>query len=158
MAVVISYDPWNDYIQVYSDKGRDAFRRSEISVFRDQSQAKNFLPMRLRLPYGKWSLQDGYEVLFNRDYCPIWQRSASGEVTRIDPETDVPFEDEEFYFGDGSTPWNSKSGSRDKCLHVLMQWGIEDERSMLLELLDTAIADGSLGSLKLKKRSKPFYA
>jgi hypothetical protein len=28
------------------------------------------------LPYGLWIDRDGREILFNRRYCPIWQRSG----------------------------------------------------------------------------------
>ena len=44
----------------------------------------DFVPSRLWLPYGYWTLQDGSEVLFARDYLPIW-RIARGIVERVDP-------------------------------------------------------------------------
>jgi hypothetical protein len=30
--------------------------------------------LRYRLPYGMWTTEDGEEVIFNRDYRPIWSR------------------------------------------------------------------------------------
>lgn len=44
----------------------------------------DFLPARLWLPYGVWTLEDGSEVVFARDYLPLWRISAEG-VERLDP-------------------------------------------------------------------------
>lgn len=43
-----------------------------------------FLPARLWLPYGVWTLQDDSEVVFARDYLALWRISADG-VERVDP-------------------------------------------------------------------------
>ncbi len=44
----------------------------------------DFVPSRLWLPYGFWTLRDGSEVIFARDYLPMW-RIADGDVERLDP-------------------------------------------------------------------------
>jgi hypothetical protein len=44
----------------------------------------DFVPTRLWLPYGHWTLRDGSEVIFSRDYLPLW-RIAEGTVDRVDP-------------------------------------------------------------------------
>lgn len=44
----------------------------------------DFVPSRLWLPYGYWTLTDGSEVVFARDYLPMW-RVADGLVERLDP-------------------------------------------------------------------------
>lgn len=44
----------------------------------------DFVPSRLWLPYGYWTLADGSEVVFARDYLPMW-RVADGLVERLDP-------------------------------------------------------------------------
>ena len=44
----------------------------------------DFLPARLWLPYGVWTLNGGSEVVFARDYHPLWHISAEG-VERLDP-------------------------------------------------------------------------
>ncbi len=44
----------------------------------------DFLPARLWLPYGVWTVQDGSEILFSRDYLPLW-RLVSGRVERLPP-------------------------------------------------------------------------
>lgn len=44
----------------------------------------DFVPARLWLPYGYWTLRDGSEVIFARDYLPIW-RNSGGAIERTDP-------------------------------------------------------------------------
>ncbi len=44
----------------------------------------DFVPARLWLPYGFWTLGDGSEVIFSRDYLPMW-RIAGDAVERLDP-------------------------------------------------------------------------
>jgi len=45
---------------------------------------EDFVPARLWLPYGNWTLSDGSEVIFARDYLPMW-RIAGESVERLDP-------------------------------------------------------------------------
>lgn len=45
---------------------------------------EDFLPARLWLPYGFWTLRDGSKVTFSRDYFPMW-RVSGGCVERLDP-------------------------------------------------------------------------
>ncbi|MBF0633010.1 MAG: hypothetical protein HQL89_18780 [Magnetococcales bacterium] len=47
----------------------------------------DFIPLRLWLPYGWWTLMDGSEVLFSRDYKPLWKFDPNGGVERINPST-----------------------------------------------------------------------
>jgi hypothetical protein len=44
----------------------------------------------MTLPYGVWFLTDGAEVMFSREYCPLWKRHPSGEVKRMGYER-VPY-------------------------------------------------------------------
>jgi hypothetical protein len=44
----------------------------------------DFVPARLWLPYGYWTLADDSEVIFARDYLPMW-RVAGESVERLDP-------------------------------------------------------------------------
>jgi hypothetical protein len=44
----------------------------------------DFVPARFWLPYGHWTLCDSSEVIFARDYLPMW-RIAEGKVERLDP-------------------------------------------------------------------------
>ena len=41
------------------------------------------------LPYGRWTLADGREVLFNAFHEPIWQRRLGSDATPADPHERV---------------------------------------------------------------------
>ncbi len=57
----------------------------------------DFVPSRLWLPYGYWTLRDGSEVIFARDYLPMW-RIAQGTVERLDPWLWIKGISGEFHF------------------------------------------------------------
>ena len=72
-------------------------------------------------PYGIWTTEDGREVLFNRDYQPIWQR-RSGEP----PE---PADRKEWVKGILSQRWFYKDGTPESQKHargaaILAEWGV----------------------------------
>lgn len=81
------------------------------------------LTMRDRLPYGKWTCEDGREVLFNRRYKPIWQRRPGEEATTADPAERVKFVQEEWFYRDTSAPWRNKR-TKAECEAVLAAWGV----------------------------------
>jgi hypothetical protein len=55
------------------------------------------------LPYGQWSLRDGTEVLFSRQYEPLWKRNGDC-ITRADPMEWVGgIERQEWFYKDGAT-------------------------------------------------------
>ena len=91
-------------VRYYGHNGIVCCVRHEVSVCRDQSQARFFRPMRLYLPYGRWRCDNGTEVLFNRDYRPLWQKSASGTITVADPDEWITFSRQEWFFGDTNSP------------------------------------------------------
>ncbi|PMD86649.1 hypothetical protein BWI97_26210 [Siphonobacter sp. BAB-5405] len=72
LALVIEHYGYDDLVRCYCDSGNLVLSRSELVVVRNQAEAQQFWPMRLYIPYGKWSCEDGSEVLFNRDYQPLW--------------------------------------------------------------------------------------
>jgi hypothetical protein len=72
-------------------------------------------------PYGIWTCADGRQVLFNRRYRPIWQRTPDGKVSRADPGEWVPWKAQEWLYDDGTLP---KERER-RCLAMLKQWRIE---------------------------------
>lgn len=57
---------------------------------------------RTTLPYGLWVCADGREVLFNRDYAPLWQR-VGGVVLVADPEEWVSWRSQVWFYDDGQT-------------------------------------------------------
>lgn len=50
-----------------------------------RTPVEDFVPLRLWLPYGWWVLEDGSEVLFSRDYMPLWKIGRDGSVERMPP-------------------------------------------------------------------------
>jgi len=79
--------------------------------------------LRSRLPYGKWTLADSSEVLFNRYYHPIWRRTPDGVVTPIYQFEWIPWKRQDHFYDDSNLPWcNSKS--RQCCETVLKKWGV----------------------------------
>lgn len=49
----------------------------------------DFVPSRLWLPYGYWTVGDGAIITFSRDYMPLW-RTMEGVSTRLDPWERIP--------------------------------------------------------------------
>ncbi|TGP24472.1 MULTISPECIES: hypothetical protein [unclassified Mesorhizobium] len=66
-----------------------------------------FLPMRLYLPYGYWTEQDGAEVFFSRDYKPMWRIRTDGDVERLEPWLWIKVHGETHLWEDVRTPWHS---------------------------------------------------
>lgn len=58
--------------------------RADFEVVTPRTPLADFVPSRLWLPYGYWTLRDGSEVIFARDYFPMW-RVVQGAVERVDP-------------------------------------------------------------------------
>jgi hypothetical protein len=58
--------------------------RGDFEVATPRSPLPDFVPARLWLPYGFWRLEDGSEVLYARDYLPLW-RIQDGVVERVEP-------------------------------------------------------------------------
>ena len=124
-AVVIEHDPRTDTVRHFSDSGPGLTARHEVSICRDQAKTKR-KPMRLYLPYGKWSCADGSEVLFNRDYKPMWVKSKVGVVTGIESNTWIKFEKQIYYYEEHNPPWNDKK-TFTVCTAVLKEWGVSDQ-------------------------------
>ncbi|WP_266064178.1 hypothetical protein [Brucella intermedia] len=58
--------------------------RADFEVATPQAALSDFVPSRLWLPYGVWKLKDGSEVIFSRDYFPMWGISEN-RVERLAP-------------------------------------------------------------------------
>lgn len=121
LARVIEPPHWDDpssIVIIMTDAGTSTFCRDELSVCRDQTQP--FVPMRHRLPYGRWTCDDGREVLFNRDYKPIWSRKPGQEAEPGDPDEWVKFNRQEWFYKDHNPPWASRA-SLDRCERILAE-------------------------------------
>jgi hypothetical protein len=78
--------------------------------------------LHVHLPYGKWTCGDGREVLFNRFYEPMWERSPGQAAKRANPSERVPFVEQIWFFKDGNPPWRKKE-TLAACLAVLRDFG-----------------------------------
>jgi hypothetical protein len=123
-AVVINEDISNDTVNFYSDSGPGVCVRNEVKVYREQPITAP-QPMRLALPYGKWICKDGSEVLFNRDYKPIWAKLLTGEVISIEPNTWIDSKEQTWFFKDSNPPWTDNK-TLARCKGALEEWGVAD--------------------------------
>jgi hypothetical protein len=147
LAIAVSQS--GESVMTYTHWGTLSCLRSEISVCRDQTQAALFRPMRIVMPYGKWTCADGMEVLFNRDYRPIWKKHPNGMVVTADPDEWVRFAKQEYFFGDHNTPDEDHVSYRI-CLQQLRDWGVQHGVPVMLDLFRQTIAEGDLTPLKRK--------
>lgn len=150
LGLVFHHDKRTDTVEGYTDAGHFLYGRHEVSVMRQQPTLTDFKPMRLFLPYGKWSCVDGSEVLFNRDYSPIWERSVTGKISPISPDTYIQYINTVHYFDSGSAPYYGNQRSLETCMGVLEDWGVSGKYPKVLDLLQAALEAGDLGLLSPK--------
>ena len=83
------------------------------------------------LPYGIYILADGSEVLFNRDYCPLWQRpSTRSSPEEADHGAVIPYVERRWFFK-GAFPGSTLDHKlRRECeraaLVILDGWGVKE--------------------------------
>lgn len=81
--------------------------------------------IRSTYPYGKWTMEDGTQVLFNRRYQPIWKKQPDGTVIEADKDWEVPeIAIKEYYYDDSCPPDGDYSlaktrKTRERCKKVL---------------------------------------
>jgi hypothetical protein len=95
---------------------------------------------RWRIPYGLWTCEGGREIIFNRDYKPIWERKG-GKVKPGNPKEWVKFIDQRWFHSDGP---NKPSPSVLKLAEkVLADFNAgKDVRHYLDNLDDVPVAQG----------------
>jgi hypothetical protein len=151
LAIAVSQS--DDSVTCYTHWGTLRCMRWEISICRDQTPATSFKPMRIVMPYGKWTCADGTEVLFNRDYRPIWKKHPNGKVVVAAPDEWVKFAKQEFLFGDHNAPDEDRDSYRI-CTNQLRDWGVQNNVPVMLDLFRQAVAEGDLSRLeRLDRRS-----
>lgn len=151
--VVFNHDTRSSIVVGYSDAGTFEAGRHEVSVLRSQPNISKYKPLRLYLPYGKCTLDDGTEILFNRDYCPLWSRSLSEtqeevEINEVDLTSDINFSGAEHFFFDRDAPY-TKNGqsSLKKCLGILNDWGVADKHHKIFDHFQEAVHGGRIGDI-----------
>ena len=83
---------------------------------------------RKHLPYGLWTCADGREVLFNREYQPIYQRK-NGVLSPADPNEWVDYTSQRFFYSDRKARF---SKTREKIENLLEDFrqGLEISHEM----------------------------
>ncbi len=106
--------------------------RADFEVITPRVAPPDFVPSRLWLPYGYWTLEDGSIVLFSRDYKPLWQKSA-GRTVRMDPWTWVSGIVSHSYFHSpkvGEMSWD-KDPARGRAIRYLVENRLFDPPKLL---------------------------
>lgn len=148
LVVVFNHDTRSNIIVGYSDAGTFEAGRHEVSVSRSQPDLSKYRPLRLYLPYGVGILDDGTEVLFNRDYSPLWARSLSGLVQEVDPASDLVFTTTKHFYFDRDAPYTKNgSANRQKCLDILSEWGVNKEHHKIFDRFKEAAKSGRVGDI-----------
>ncbi len=120
-------------------------------VFPLVDQSIDFIPLRLFMPYGKYICLDGSEVLYNRDYRPLWKKDPDGTVTRVASDLFIEHDKSEGFFGGENLPaWGDADTIRRVGMPILKAWGVENKRPQILDLLPGAIESGSVDILRQK--------
>jgi len=150
VGIVFSHDTSKEIVTGYSEAGHFLVGSHEVTIMKKQPPLRGFRPMRLYLPYCKWTCADGREVLFNRDYNPIWQRSADGVVSPIQPDTHINYNKSEHYYNDRTTPYGGDDNTLKKCRAVLEEWNVVHQFPVLFDRLPDAIERGDARLLSPK--------
>jgi hypothetical protein len=155
LVVVLHHDTRSKVVHGYNDGGNFWAGRHEVTLLKEQPQLSQFKPQRLLLPYGKWICVDGTEVLYNRDYAPIWQKSPKGNVTKIDADTWVEHIDHsKHYYDDRTAPYYGNKQTFELCLRVLDEWGVKDKLPQVFDLWPEAVKTGDARILSEKNYNK----
>jgi len=114
-------------LEIRTDGGQAYFSRSEISLLDEPLHP--LFPLRTTLPYGKWICADGREVLFNRDFQPLWERLPGGISRAAARDARCESVKETRLFGDGNPPWRSSRSFR-RCLEALRAFGVSENGTL----------------------------
>lgn len=100
--------------------------RADFEIVTPRKPLPDFIPARLWLPYGYWRLKDGSEIIFSRDYLPMW-RTWGGRVERLDPWIWINDIAEQHYFASAvsTSKWHAGQ-NRDLALEHLNKHGIDN--------------------------------
>ncbi|ACF01014.1 hypothetical protein Rpal_2501 [Rhodopseudomonas palustris TIE-1] len=139
--------------------------RADFEVATPLTPLPDFVPSRLWLPYGCWTLQDNSEVIFARDYYPMW-RIAEGAVERLDPWLWINDIANEVHFGQAGTAVWASGLARELALRHLEERRIfelpklVDVMPYLFETDVQSIADGveKLWKQRGGNQKPPAYA
>lgn len=131
--------------------------RADFEVTTPRTPLADFVPSRLWLPYGTWTLKDGSEVLFSRDYYPLW-RINGDQVERLDPWLWIDGKMDEVHFARARSSVWASGPARDASLAKLTQHRIADVprlADIMCHLIDPDIDTFGPAVARLRARSYP---
>jgi hypothetical protein len=99
--------------------------RADFDVVMPRTPFADFVPSRIWLPYGIWRLTDGSEVVFSRDYLPMWRISKDG-VERLAPWLWIRGIVEQVHFTGGRTALWAAGAAREKAAAYLQRHRISE--------------------------------
>jgi hypothetical protein len=137
------------------DAGRAT--RADFEVITPRSPLPDFIPSRLWLPYGFWTLTDGSEVLFSRDYYPLW-RVHDGQIERLDPWLYIEGKTAESHFTPPRSSVWSSGVARETALARMTQHRIADVprlADIMAHLIEPDIESFGPAVSRLHRRSYP---
>jgi hypothetical protein len=82
-------------------------------------------PASQRPVYGIWTLADGREVLFDRDYCPLYSRRPGLPAELAEPQRPQGIVKERFLWADRDSLYSLCPATQRKLRAVLRAWRIE---------------------------------
>lgn len=118
-----------------------AERVTEFDLVKRQNQMATFYSLNLWLPYGVYYTNDS-EVLFNRNYNPIWRRDNDGRVELVSQFEFIEDVLRQSYFYEEANveSWTWHEGlAKEKAMEALRDWRILDEYEVGQDLLYLAI-------------------
>ena len=103
----------------------DAFNDLTVSATKSQDPWTNsvrltpYFPMRKKLPYGRYNCSDGSyvedrriqtfaNILFNRDYEPLYRIQPDGTFSACDPKEWIRHVSKDFFYKEGHAPWRNR--------------------------------------------------
>jgi hypothetical protein len=82
-----------------------------------QGNVTRAIYLRWAFPYGLWTVA-GSEILFNREYRPIWRRQFGEPAQAIDPIWIEGIKRQNLFYDDGNPPW--RSGAMLRKLEIVL--------------------------------------
>jgi hypothetical protein len=135
-------------LRKYGQPTRVVTHRSANSLVVDfeyispRSELKLFIPMRLYIPYGIWVEEDGAEVLFSRDYLPLWRVREGRVPERIAPWEWINYVDQKWLWDEAHYPWSNLNTYQTSMQH-LQSLGVHG-LPLLVEALPIVVTQDSV--------------
>ncbi|HBO42345.1 MAG TPA: hypothetical protein DD670_00070 [Planctomycetaceae bacterium] len=87
---------------------------ADFEVAFPRKPVEPFIPARLKYAYGCWTEEDGAEVLFSRDYKPLWRLREGCRPERLEPWLWIDKCDETWFWDDVNPPWYSNARQEEE--------------------------------------------